>query len=270
MVLLGAMLTLNGNSSSIQFDQSTDAASNALKSLVINNSTTTLQNRLYVYDAIEPVSGTVTLNDELVLRSNSSKTARVGEVGSNFLYGSNGKFVIERYIPGRRAWRLLTAPVTAANNLKISDAWQDGKPRVININAIANPEPGYGTHVTFGLPATGGYDQGINGNTSIRYLNGTGWNGVPTATNDGSVANSGIITDQPGYMLFVRGDRGTQLSQATAAVTSPTVLRPKGKINIGILNQPLGAAFVSGGSTFRVVGNPYPAAVNFHICGDEL
>ncbi len=148
---------------------------------------------------------------------------------------------------------LRAIPVTAADNLTISDAWQDGKPVVVNINIISNPEPGFGTHVTFGLPATNGYDQGINGNTSIRYLNSSGWNGVPTATNDGSVANSGIITDQPGYMLFVRGDRGTLLSQATGAVTSPTVLRPKGKINTGVLNQPLGIAFANAGSTFRVV-----------------
>ena len=259
-----AALTLNGNNSTIQFDQSIDAVSNALKILTVNNTGTPLQNKLYLYDAVLPNSGSITLNDELVLRSNSSRTARVGVTGSSFIYGSNGKFVIERYVPGNRAWRLLTAPVTSANNLKISDAWQDVKPRVSNINIIDNPEPGYGTHVTFGLPSTNGYDQGVNGNPSIRYLNSTGWNGVPTATNDGSVANSGIITDQPGYMLFVRGDRGTLLSQATGAITSPTVLRPKGKINTGIINQPLGAAFVNAGSTFRVVGNPYPSAVNFH------
>lgn len=259
-----ASITLNGNSSTLQFDQSTDAISNALKTLTVNNSSTTLQNKLYVYDAMLPSAGNITLNDELVLRSNSGKTARVGIVGSSFVYGSNGKFVIERYVPGNRAWRLLTAPVTAADNVKISDAWQDGKPRVTNVNIISNPEPGYGTHVTFGFPSTNGYDQGVNGNPSIRYLNGTGWNGIPSATNDGSIANSGIITDQAGYMLFVRGDRGTLLSQATSAVTSPTVLRPKGSINSGLLNLPLGAGFISGGSHFRVIGNPYPCSINFH------
>jgi len=262
---LNASLLLNGSgTSSVRFDQSSNELSNALRSITVGNGTVTVLNKLYVYDAVLPSSGSIQLNDELVLRSNSSKTARVGVAGSSFSYGTNGKFVIERYIPGRRAWRLLTAPVIAADNTKISDAWQDSKPRVTNVNIIANPEPGYGTHVTFGFPATNGYDQGVNGNPSIRYLNSTGWNGVPSATNDGSIANSGVITDQPGYMLFVRGDRGTLLSQATSAITSPTVLRPKGRIHTGVTDQPLSTAFVNGGSSFRVVGNPYPSAVNFH------
>lgn len=262
---LNARLLLTGSgTSSIQFDPSNDALSNALKDMAVSNGSVTVANKLYVYDALLPTSGNITLNNELVLRSNSSNTARVGVAGSSLAYGSNGKFVIERYIPGRRAWRLLTAPLITTDNIKISDAWQDSKPRVTNVNIIANPEPGYGTHVTFGFPSTNGYDQGVNGNPSIRYLNSTGWNGIPSATNDGSIANSGVITDQPGYMLFVRGDRGTLLSQATSAITSPTVLRPKGRINTGIINQPLSTAFVNGGSSFRVVGNPYASSVNFH------
>lgn len=262
---LNAVLQLTGiGGSSISFDQSADAASNALKNMLVNNGNVLLQNKLYLYDALLPAGGTITLNDELVLRSNSSKTARVGVAAAGFVYNSNGKFVIERYIPGRRAWRLLTVPVTSGSSVKISDAWQDGKPRVTNVNSISNPEPGYGTHVTYGFPSANGYDQGVNGNPSIRYLNSTGWNGVPSATNDGSVSNSGIVTDQPGYMLFVRGDRGTLLSQATGALISETVLRPKGRINTGVVNIPLGTGFISGGSHFRVVGNPYPSAVNFH------
>lgn len=114
------------------------------------------------------------------------------------------------------------------------------------------------------FPLLTGTTRGVNANPSIRYMNSTGWNGVPSATNDGSIANSGVVTDQPGYMLFVRGDRGTLLSQATSAITSPTVLRPKGKINTGIIHQPLSTAFVNGSSSFRVLGNPYASAVNFH------
>jgi len=263
-----ATINLNGyGTSNINFDQSNNTLSNALKNISISNGNVVFQNKLYLYDAMLPASGSITLNDELVLRSNSSKTARVGEAGSSFAYGSNGKFVIERYIPGNRAWRLLTAPVTTASQVKISEAWQDNAPRVTNVNDINgtnNPNPGYGTHITFGQPAVNGYDQGVNGNTSIRYLMSTGWNGVPTATNDGSTLNSGYINDQPGYMLFVRGDRSTLLWQATAAITSPTVLRPKGKIKTGIVNHPLTASFINGLNNFRVIGNPYPSPINFH------
>jgi hypothetical protein len=87
---------------------------------------------------------------------------------------------------------------------------------------------------------------------------------VPTATNNGAAANSGYITDQPGYMLFVRGDRSTQLSSGTAAATTATTLRMKGNINTGQLNIALGTSLLIGSSQFRVIGNPYPSAINFH------
>lgn len=264
-------LVLDGmGSSSIQADPSVPASSNAFKSMTVSGSTTqlSLQNKIYLYESLLPNNGTLLLNDELVLRSNAAGTARVGVVGSSIQYGVNGKFVVERYVPGRRAWRLLTAPIAPSTSLTIHNAWQDGAPRVTNVNVINstnNPRPGFGTHITNGMPAVNGYDQGVNGNTSIRYLNSTGWNGVPTATNDGSTLNSGLINDQPGYMLFVRGDRGTLLGQATGAATSPTVLRPSGKINAGSINHPLTASFNDGaGSVFRVIGNPYASPLGFH------
>jgi hypothetical protein len=260
-----ASLSLNGNTTSqLIFKQDNDGIDNALHTLLLSNGTVNLQNKLYIYNALLPNGGQLALQEDVILRSNSSHTARVGPVAGSLQYPGSGRFVIERYIPGRRAWRLLTAPVTPGSNTLISQAWQDGQPRVTNINSIANPNPGFGTHVSFGLPATNGYDQGINGNPSIRYQNNTGWNAVPTATNSGIVPNSGRITDQPGYMLFVRGDRGTQLSQAVGAATSPTVLRPRGFIHTGSQNLPLSEAFVNGAASFRVVGNPYPSAINFN------
>lgn len=264
-------LVLDGSgSSTIQADPSLPSSSNAFKTMTVSGTSTqlSLQNKMFLYDALLPTGGSLLLNDQLVLRSNASGTARVGVVGSSIQYGTSGKFVVERYVPGRRAWRLLTAPISASSQLTIHDAWQDGAPRVTNvgiINSTNNPNPGFGTHVTNGLPAINGYDQGVNGNTSIRYLNSTGWNGVPTATNDGGTLNSGFINDQPGYMLFVRGDRGTLLSQATGAATSPTVLRPSGKINVGSISHPLTASFNDGaGSVFRVIGNPYATPLGFH------
>jgi hypothetical protein len=177
-----------------------------------------------------------------------------------------GNVVIERYIPGKRAWRLLTAPVTAASQVKMSDSWQEGATRVTNpaiITNATNPNPGYGTHICFGSPAANGYDQGINGDTSISYLTAAGWTGVPSGTN-GSAFNAGYITDQPGYMLFIRGDRSTKLSAGTGAAVTSTTLRMKGNINTGSMNLNLGTIVPVGSSKFRLIGNPYPAALNFH------
>lgn len=210
-------------------------------------------------------------NDNLVIKSSASSTGSIADLTNNNTNSGNlisGKVTVERYIPSKRAWRLLTAPITAASNVKISDSWQEGAARVTVAsalpNASTNPNPGYGTHITYGYPAAAGYDQGVNGNTSIKYLNATGWNGVPTATNSGATSNSGIITDQPGYLLFVRGDRSIQLSQATAAVPVQTVLRVKGNLNIGQQTITLQQGMISGSSQFRLVGNPFASTINFH------
>lgn len=210
-------------------------------------------------------SATITTNDNLTLLSSATATAGIADVTNNAINTGNnitGKVVIERYIPGKRAWRLLSAPVTKASIISISASWQEGG-RSATVNSVSNPNPGYGTHITFGSPAANGYDQGINGNTSIRYLISTGWNGVPTGTNNATTANAGNVDDQPGYFLFLRGDRSTLLSSGTTAAVSPTILRVKGNLNVGQTDFTLGTPYAVGSSNWRVISNPYAAAINF-------
>ncbi len=209
-------------------------------------------------------------NNNLLLLTSDTTTAYIADLTNNDVnYGNtiNGNVIYERYISAKRAWRLLSAPVTEGSNVKISESWQEGAARVTNpaiINAENNPNPGYGTHITYGNPAINGYDQGINGNPSIKFLTNTGWDGVPVATNNGAAGNSGYVTDQSGYFLFVRGDRGTPLSLGNAAPVSPTILRMKGEINQGLLHVPLTTKFTVSPSVFMVVGNPYPSSINYH------
>lgn len=65
------------------------------------------------------------------------------------------------------------------------------------------------------------------------------------------------VNSRQGWMLFVRGSRSTNLSQAASAVANPTVLRTKGTINTGTKTV---SSLVSG---FNVIGNPYPSTINF-------
>jgi hypothetical protein len=261
--------TISGNNfvsnsiSNLKLSNTLSSASSANPSVTINSAAGMMK-----------ISGTVSFgslnnavlktNDNLTLLSSASATASISDVTNNSVNSGNNivdKVVIERYIPGRRAWRLLAPPVTTASSVKISSSWQESATAVINpaiINSSNNPNPGYGTHITFGNPATNGYDQGINGNTSIRYLTSTGWDAAPTST-------TGVnVTDQPGYFVFVRGDRSTLLSSGTGASISPTVLRTKGNINVGQVDLALGTDFLSGTSHFRVLRNPYASALNFH------
>ena len=197
-------------------------------------------------------SKTLNASDNITLVSNATGTARVADITNNGANTGNvvsGKFVVERYIPARRAWRLITAPI-ATNAQTIKQAWQEG----VGGTWSSNPAPGFGTHITGGTLRTTaqGYDQGPN-NPSLFAYNGTAWNILPATTND-------ALSNYQGYMLFVRGSRALNLPASTpSTVPDNTVLRPTGAINTG--TRP---TVTSIGGGFTVVANPYASAINFN------
>jgi hypothetical protein len=196
-------------------------------------------------------SKTFNSGDNVILVSNAAGTARVADITNNGTNSGNtfsGKFVVQRYIPARRAWRLMTAPI-AAGAQTINQAWQEA----VGGNWSLNPNPGYGTHVTGG-PArntTQGFDQGPL-NASIYGHSGTAWNYLPANTGE-------PVTNRQGWMLFIRGSRAINLPlSTTSTVADITTLRPAGAIKFG--TQP---TIASAGGGFTVVGNPYPSPINF-------
>jgi hypothetical protein len=208
--------------------------------------------------------GTFSLrNSDVTIVSNSSRTADIAPVTTpadiEVRYAGTGRFVVQRFIQNptaTRSWRLLTAPLEAASAPSINDAWQQGvvNPDRANPNGsggIYNPWPGFGTHITGpgGLyNATNGFDHGT-GSGSILYA-GAGVNTwlIPSST------KAAKITDQKGWMLFVRGDRGFTIGNQYTP-SQNTTLEAKGKINIGNISVPVTA-------TKHVIGNPYPSAIS--------
>jgi len=189
--------------------------------------------------------------DNMILVSNAAGTARVADITNNGANSGNsftGKFVVQRYIPARRAWRLMTAPLTAGAQT-INQAWQEG----VGGAWASDPRPGYGTHITGGAArnTTQGFDQGPN-NASIFGYSGTGWNYLPATTSE-------LVTNREGWMLFVRGSRSINLPLSnTGTVPDNTTLRPTGTIKFG--TQP---TITSAAGGFTVIGNPFPSPVNF-------
>jgi|GEM_PF-1517032 len=190
--------------------------------------------------------------NNVILASTDVGTAMVADITNNGINSGNtftGSFQVNRYIPARRAWRLMTTPL-AAGAQTINQAWQENTAG----NWALNPAPGYGTHVTGG-PArntTQGFDQGPL-NASIYGHTSTGWNYLPANT------TTELVTSRQGWMLFVRGSRAINLPLSTpATVADITILRPKGAIKFG--TQPT-VTNVAGG--YIAVGNPYPAPINF-------
>ncbi|MBW7892189.1 MAG: T9SS type A sorting domain-containing protein, partial [Chitinophagaceae bacterium] len=213
-------------------------AGGSLKALTVNrNGTVTIGTALSIYDMLTVNSGTLNTANRLTLKSNADNTARVTPVAGNI----TGNVTVERYIPSRRAWRIMSAPV--AGNQSINDAWQEG---ATLSSANPNPYPGYGTIITKGTAADG-FDQNIAGQgySILSYDNATNaWKNV-TSTRANAV-------NKIPYFLFVRGDRSV-----TTTGSSATTLRATGPLKLGDQTIP---TFANG---FTAVANPFASPVNF-------
>jgi hypothetical protein len=62
-------------------------------------------------------------------------------------------------------------------------------------------------------------------------------------------------------MLFVRGNRATNLPLNTTAPTSTTVLEPKGTLRIA---NPSLTAPIAASPSFNIIGNPFASTIDFH------
>ncbi|MFT3750920.1 MAG: MopE-related protein [Agriterribacter sp.] len=225
-------ITGNGDFGTLHFSAG-DGGS--LKAFTLNrNGTVTIGSALSIYDILTVTSGTLNTGNWLTLKSNAENTARLAPV----LGTISGNVTVERYIPARRAWRLMNAPVDGEQS--VNQAWQEG--------AIlpSNPNPGYGTIITAG-PADKGFDQNLpKQETSIKTFNNEANNWINvTNTKQAKVGNIP-------YFLFIRGDRSI-----TTTGTNNTTLRATGPLLTGNQTIPVAA------TGFTAVANPFASPVNF-------
>jgi len=193
---------------------------------------------------LDLITGTLSTNGGLTLKSSSSSDARVAQVLNGSVVGDVN---VERYIPsaGRRAWRLLSVPIDTAGAPTIYSSWQEG----------GSSTSGYGTIITQtgGTGIGGSFDAGvINGYSSIRQYNTIGNTlSTPSSTNIS-------IASQPAWFLFVRGDR-TIPATGNNNSSSNTTLRIKGAIKTG--NQDYAVL----ANNWTLIGNPYVSPIDFSL-----
>lgn len=253
-------VNLSGNSGVIQtatrnflplasFNYNGTAAQNTGSALVNANNLTIDNTAGVSLSGPASVSGTLTSTSgqldlgayNLTLRSTATNTAKFAAtaLATPFVYSGAGKIIVERYISNiGRKWRLLSAMSTATTQ-NIFDSWQESGAAVNNL----------GTWIT--APGGGNGLDGSSINASMLKHNQAtpAWVSV-TATNTGN------LTDEQGYMLFVRGDRNDNAGNASNA---PTVLRTAGQLRVGTQ----AAVTVSASGTGRtLVGNPFASPVN--------
>lgn len=201
--------------------------------------------------------GTVTANGSfdaagfLTLKSDANGTARV----ANSLGTILNYVTVERYIPPRRAWRFMAAPVIN-DTLHIRTAWQEG---VNNQDLIyanhRDPYPGFGTDITGDNDYAKGFDVNTTYNPSIKTWSQStsNWNATAPAT------VSTLLNDYSAYCLFVRGSRAVDLSLAIYAPTDPTIIRETGTLSNGTYTKSYPS--INNGE-YLFVGNPFASSIN--------
>lgn len=172
-------------------------------------------------------NGTLTTNDNLILKSSASGTGRIATITSGSI---SGNVTTELYVPGgRRAFRFIGHPFS--NTLNMSSLIDD-------------------IYIT---GSGAGFDATLTNNPSAFWYNNVSaaWTAF-TSTSDNS------WTPYRGVRILVRGDR-TQTATLTggADVPNAVTLDLAGTINTGAVNIPLATA-----NGYHIISNPYPSPVD--------
>ncbi|MFT3680679.1 MAG: hypothetical protein QM791_10430 [Ferruginibacter sp.] len=231
---------------------------NVINNLTVNKTAgiVTFNKAFQVNGVFTPTAGNILLDNVITLRSTDDSTARVGQSGAVFTYGDSGSFEVQRYIPARRAWRLLTAPLSATGD--INSNWQN--------DGLYSAGKGTLITGTAADPNTNGLDISPQNNPSLKSWNVSSQSLVPVAnTLSTDLSNntnpSGAVNT--GYFIFIRGDRNP--SNTAVPNTNNTTLSSRGYLQTG--TQIFNAAPSSGNPSvhrYTLIGNPYASPIDFN------
>ena len=191
-------------------------------------------------------SGVLTTEGFLTLKSSDCCTASVGELAAGAV---TGNVTVERYIPSKRAWRALTAPVSTTAS--IFENWQEnGTGNLLNGFDIWSQAGGNGL--------TGGG----TGNSMLSY-NSTdnNWTGITATNTTGSMMNVNGDRNKP-FMAFVTGPYGS--GNITNGSSAATTLRAKGALLIG------DQTYSSAADKYTFIGNPYASPLSLSAMLDDI
>ena len=222
--------------------------------LILNNSGTdavAILTDIDVSTRLELLDGFLdTTSGSLTLKSNVSNTAFVDVAGTGAVVGD---VTVEKFIPGKRAFRFVASSVTTTSS--ISDNWQQGG---LNPGDVGY-EAGFGTHITGSTSGSNGFDATLSGNPSLFSFDNVNqlWPSEGISNTDMNTLDAGTP-----YRLFVRGSRAIDLTSNTETADD-TSLRATGELQIGDFDVTADKLGPDAGD-FNLVGNPYQAPVNMN------
>lgn len=228
-VIGGAGIQLFGNTIAINSNlRTTNGAAMYLKG------NTTIASTKYIES-----SGDFTHDGNLIFKSDAVGTAAFGTLGGTFTSVS-GSATIERYIPARRAWRLLTAPLKGTSNTTVPNNWQG-----VNDEGLLLFSPS-----TYQSQTMTGYTTGGGSPNIWKYDSAnTQWQSIPNLTTENLFTSTG----NNGFLVFATGPSNSANIVTGEAVTT---LRPQGQLITGAVSHSLTA------DKYHLIGNPYASAID--------
>jgi hypothetical protein len=253
--------TIEMNGTSSQIIPASAFSDDLVKGLTINNTAgVSLAGRLDLLDALTVSGGSINTNDHLTLKSSDTATARVARITSASLTPVVGHVNVERYVPGRRKYRLITSSITTSTsgtlspgeeNLSIWGHWQ---------NSGNNTSANLGNFITGGSSADGFDTQ--TPNASLFTYDDVNRRYVGFTTANGKNTKYTPLKAGTAYYMFVYGDRRNSIVTSNP---NSTIIKAKGTIKTGdqLYNttSPIPLTGVTG--RYTMLGNPFASPINW-------
>ena len=187
------------------------------------------------------VAGNLVNDGNLIFKSTSAGTARFASYSGAAITSSN--VTVERYLPARRAWRLLTAPLKGSSSNTIGANWQ----------GTANEGLLLFSPATYLSQTMTGYTTGGSRPNIWKYNSAsTQWQSIT----DISAENLFSSTVNNGFLVFATGPHGSN-TIASSTTAEATTLKPKGELITGTVNY---TGLTAG--QFHLLGNPYASPID--------
>ena len=186
----------------------------------------------------------------VLFKSNSTASAILGQVTGTLANATN--VTVERYIPAKRAWRMLTAPLS--NTGTVYANWQNGGANGVSSATgveLWNPAGGGGFVTGGGVPNIQYFDPSINNWVNLSSTNSN------TSVGTGLLSSGASSAANNAFSLFITGPYG---SGNIASGASATTLKATGTLQTGtqVFSSPTIAA-----NNYFLIGNPYASPVDF-------
>lgn len=185
------------------------------------------------------IAGNLVNDGNLIFKSDSNGTARFASYSGAAITSSN--ITVERYVPAKRAWRLLTAPLKGSSNNTVGTNWQ----------GTANEGLLLFSPATYQSTTMTGYTTGGGSPNIWNYDNG--WQKIANISTE-TMFNTNN-SDTKAYLVFATGPHGSS-TIANTTIPVATTLKPVGQLITGSVANSLTA------NQFKLLPNPYASPLN--------